>query len=81
MNTKKIDKYHKKLLKQFRKINSDKQNNEKKLELYNKQLKIIEKLKSIESKGKIMYETPLSKVAEKIENDKSNLEQSLKNKL
>ncbi len=78
MNTKKISKYHHKLNKHFTEILSEGKKTEEKIKIYNKQLKIIEKLRIIESKGKIKYETPLSEVAEEIEKDKNTLEQKLK---
>lgn len=79
MNTKKIFKCHKK----FRKYFNNLFKNEKpvrKISLYKKLLKIIEKLKNYEYIGKISYLTPLSDIETMLENDKVILEEKLKTK-
>jgi hypothetical protein len=79
MNTRKVIKLHKKLYKYFNKILHCSHKPKEKLNIYDKLLKVVTKLKSFEYKGKIKYKTPIYRIADVIENEKKILSHEIKN--
>ncbi len=73
MNTKKLNKHHSNFYKYYTKFFAVIGDRTKKIKIYEKLLKTINKLKYYEYLGKVKYKTSLNEVAEIIEDEKNRI--------